>query len=257
VHGDPARLRQCVDNLVSNALKASGRGMTVTVCVERRGDDICLIVADDGIGLRAEDLPRVFETFVQGDDWRHRGLGLGLSIVQRLVELHGGNVHAESDGPGSGARFVISLPPAPASSQAADIDAVAAPPVLPGVVLVVDDEVDNSRALQYLLRLEGFAVHTAADGLAALAVAADTRPDVVLCDLGLPEPMDGFDVAARLRVMFGANVHLCAYSGYGSRADVDRSLGAGFDAHITKPGTPAQIVAEIRKGLARLDALRH
>ena len=121
-----------------------------------------------------------------------------------------------------------------------------------GRVLIVDDEPDNSGALQFLLQLEGFAAFTAADGPAAIDTAARERPDVVLCDLGLPEPMDGFEVARRLRAMLGDAVHLCAYSGYGAPADIARAHAAGFDAHITKPGAPLAIVAEIRQGLARV-----
>ncbi len=254
VHGDPARLRQCVDNLVSNALKASSAGMTVTVTVQVDDTHAEVVVADEGIGLAPESLASVFETFVQGEDWRNRGLGLGLSIVQRLVELHGGDVRAESAGPGHGARFIVRLPRVAGQvlPEDAPATAAAAAEAAAGVVLVVDDEADNSHALQYLLQLEGFDAHVADDGAAALATAAAVKPDVVLCDLGLPEPMDGYEVARRLRAMFGESVHLCAYSGYGSQADIDRSLAEGFDAHITKPGTPSAILAEIRAGLARL-----
>jgi PAS domain S-box-containing protein len=257
VNGDPSRIRQCVDNLVSNAIKASAPGMRVHVSA-RVGERFAeIIVRDEGVGIDSDALGTIFLPFSQADGWRNRGLGLGLSIVSKLVELHGGSVWGDSAGRHRGATFGIRLPLA--SGRAPSPAAEAATPAEPapvGKVLIVEDETDNAVALQYLLALEGHDVSVAEDGVSALSLAASLLPDVVICDLGLPPPLDGLEVATRLRAARGADIHLCAYSGYGSQDDIARSLAAGFDAHLTKPATPRAIAAEILRGLARVRATR-
>ncbi|WP_176693258.1 PAS domain S-box protein [Arenimonas terrae] len=260
VNGDPSRIRQCVDNLVSNAIKASMPGMRVHVSTRVAERFAEIIVRDEGVGIEQDAKATIFLPFSQADDWRNRGLGLGLSIVSKLVELHGGSVWVDSDGRHCGATFGIRLPVAKGGAAAS-----AAPPAdeparsaesLVGKVLIVEDETDNAVALQYLLALEGHDVSVAEDGVAAIALAESLRPDVVICDLGLPPPLDGLQVAKRLRAARGDDIHLCAYSGYGSREDVARSLAAGFDTHLTKPATPRAIAAEILRGLGRVMASR-
>ena len=256
VEGDPTRVRQCVDNLVSNAIKASAPGMRVSVKAGVVGRFAEIVVKDEGVGIDEDARSTIFLPFSQADDWRSRGLGLGLSIVSRLVELHGGSVWVESAGRDMGSTFGIRLPlaSAHAAAPASEPRQAEIGEALTGKVLIVDDETDNAVALQYLLALEGHDVYVAEDGIAALAAAETTQPDVVICDLGLPPPMHGLEVAARLRARFGDRLHLCAYSGYGSQEDVARSLAAGFDAHLTKPGTPRAIAAEVRRGLVRVSA---
>ena len=257
VNGDPSRIRQCVDNLVSNALKASAPGMRVRVST-RTGERFAeIVVSDEGVGIEEEALTTIFLPFSQGHDWVNRGLGLGLSIVSRLVELHGGSVWVDSSGRHQGATFGIRLPLASgARLPAAPAREPSRPPSTMGKVLVVDDEIDNAVALQYLLALEGHDVSVAEDGVAAIALAETQQPDVVICDLGLPPPLDGYQVAERLRALRGGDLHLCAYSGYGSPQDIARSLASGFDTHLTKPATPKAIAAEVRRGLERVMASR-
>lgn len=253
VNGDPTRIRQCIDNLVSNAIKASDVGMRVHVRVRVGDRHAEILVQDEGVGIEADSLSSIFLPFSQADDWRSRGLGLGLSIVSKLVELHGGSVWVESDGRDKGATFGIRLP-------LAEDNALSDPAPVPaedrivrlGKVLIVDDEVDNAVALQYLLALEGHEVSVAEDGPSALVLAETLQPEVVICDLGLPHPMSGFDVAVSLRESRGDSIHLCAYSGYGAREDIEKSLASGFNAHITKPGSPRTIADEVARGLARV-----
>lgn len=257
VQGDATRLRQCVDNLVSNAVKASSAGMRVRII--SRGDARYseVLVQDEGIGIEESARATLFLPFSQAAEWSHRGLGLGLSIVSTLVELHGGSVWADSAGPHRGATFGIRLPRLHAGAAAAPTPAPAAlGEARTGTVVIVDDELDNAIALQYLLAADGHEVHLAAEGPEALALADAVNPDVVICDLGLPHSMDGFEVARRLRARFGTAVYLCAYSGFGSAQDIAQSLHAGFDAHVTKPATPRAIAAEVQRGLQCVHARR-
>ena len=256
VTGDPSRIRQCVDNLVSNAIKASSGGMGVFV-ETRVGERFAeIIVRDEGVGIEEDALSTIFLPFSQGDEWRNQGLGLGLSIVSKLVELHGGSVWAESRGRNQGSTFGIRLPLADSKPPARPAPVEMPPEALVGRVLIVDDETDNAVALQYLLALDGHDVFVAEDGVAALALAESVQPDVVICDLGLPPPLHGLEVARHLRQARGDGIHLCAYSGYGAREDVQRSLASGFDAHLTKPGTPRSIADEVARGLARVKRSR-
>lgn len=255
VQGDPTRIRQCIDNLVSNAIKASAHNMKVRVRARLDGRFAEIVVMDEGVGVEEDARATIFLPFSQADEWRNRGLGLGLSIVSRLVELHGGSVWVESAGRNMGATFGVRLPLASPRQAAPKADATLLPASpLTGKILIVDDETDNAVALQYLLALDGHDVYVAEDGIAALAMAESIVPDVVICDVGLPPPMNGLEVAGRLRARFGSAVHLCAYSGYGSQDDIARSLAAGFDAHLTKPGTPSAIAAEVQRGLGRAAA---
>ena len=239
VDGDPARLEQVVNNLLDNALKYTPPGGRVTVTTERTGEAALLRVRDTGQGIRTDLLGRVFDLFVQEPqslDRSRGGLGLGLALVKRLVELHGGSVAAWSAGPGQGSEFTIRLPAvaaAEAAPGAAGPDA--RPPVSPRRVLVVEDSPDARHSLRLLLELAGHQVETSDDGPSGLAKGRAFRPDVALIDLGLPG-MDGYAVARELRRHPETRgVRLVAVTGYGQAEDRRRALEAGFDLHVTKP----------------------
>jgi PAS domain S-box-containing protein len=246
---DVARVRQIADNLVSNALKATGRGGRVQVAARREGESRVLAVRDDGAGIAAAIVERMFEPFVQGADWRDRGLGLGLAVVSQLTLLHGGEVRA-FNAPEGGACFEVRLPSgnAEAMPTAASPDAVTA--IGQGRVLVVDDVVDHANALAMLLRASGFEAEAVYSGDEAVRFAQHTRCDAVICDIGLPEPWNGHRVAEFLRRNWPGSALLIAYSGLGAPADVAASLAAGFDAHLVKPTRPAEILARLHEGLA-------
>jgi signal transduction histidine kinase/ActR/RegA family two-component response regulator len=250
VRGDATRLAQVVDNLLTNATKYSHDGGSIEVMVAGEpgpaGDVAVLTVSDDGIGIEPELLPHVFELFEQGKralDRTQGGLGVGLTLVQRLVGLHGGEVRASSEGAGRGARFQVRLPcvepvqaDAPAPAVAASPDDAPIPQAAVGRrVLVVDDNADVVETTSMLLTLSGHQVRSARDGQQALACALEFAPEVVLLDIGLPQ-MDGYEVARRLRVMPQTRTALLiALTGYGQQGDRARGQAAGFDGHLLKP----------------------
>jgi PAS domain S-box-containing protein len=247
---DVARVRQIADNLVSNALKATGRGGRVQVAASRDAGLCVLRVCDNGAGIPAAIAERMFEPFVQDSEWRDRGLGLGLAVVSQLTALHGGEVRA-GNAPGGGACFEVRLPPGSAAAMpAAPPPPVAAVAPGQGRVLVVDDVVDHANALATLLRASGFEADAVYSGDEAVRFAQHTRCDAVICDIGLPEPWNGHRVAEFLRRNWPRSSLLIAYSGLGTPADVAASLAAGFDAHLLKPTRPAEILARLRDGLA-------
>jgi PAS domain S-box-containing protein len=236
VDADPTRLVQVVGNLLGNALKFTLRGGHVDLVLQRRAEMAEILVRDDGVGIAPEMLGRLFEPFTQAPqslDRTRGGLGLGLAMVKGLAELHAGAVEAKSAGAGRGATFVVRLPLVPAPAVAAAL------PVRPRAesrrVLVVEDNVDAADALRDLLELDGHEAQVAYDGPAGIARARQFRPEIVLCDIGLPE-MDGYEVARQLRADpdLGRS-YLVALSGYASVGDRERSLAAGFDCHVAKP----------------------
>jgi signal transduction histidine kinase/CheY-like chemotaxis protein len=239
LEGDLTRLAQVLANLLNNAAKYTDAGGHIWLSAEREGGTVVLRVRDSGIGIPTEVLPHIFDLFAQADRSLARsegGLGIGLTLVKRLVELHGGTVAAHSDGPGRGSEFVVRLPvlrgarPAPPPAAGA-----AAGPPPRRRVLVVDDNADAGAGLALLLRMRGHEVATAADGPAALEAVRSFRPDVVLLDLGLPG-MDGYAVAERLRAETGpADLRLIALTGYGQEEDRGRTREAGFAEHLVKP----------------------
>ncbi|HXU88145.1 MAG TPA: ATP-binding protein, partial [Methylomirabilota bacterium] len=238
VEADETRLDQIVGNLVSNALKYTPAGGRVRVTVAPDGDSVLIGVEDTGIGVEPSLLPRIFDLFVQGAERLERsrgGLGIGLTLVRRLVELHGGTVAAVSPGTGRGTTFIVRLP-----RIAAPTDALA-PPSTDGdqrgglQVLVVEDNDDAREMMRHLLLLAGHTVREASDGSMGLAMALDAPPDVAIIDVGLPE-LDGFEVARRLRAdPRGRGVILIALTGYGQHETRARALEAGFDAFLVKP----------------------
>jgi CheY-like chemotaxis protein len=246
VQGDPVRLAQVVANLLNNAIKFTDPGGRIEVQVAAAGDArrAGVTVRDTGIGIDPETLPHVFEMFSQADRSLHRspgGLGLGLALVKGLIELHGGELRAASGGPGTGAEFQFELPQAPAADGPRD--AVADdPPVAPPLrILIVEDNRDAAETLRVLLELSRHQVVVAYAGAAALEAARLFRPEVVLCDLGLPG-MDGLAVARALHQdPAGAMARLIAMTGYGSEADQARSREAGFEQHLTKPVNPEEL----------------
>jgi signal transduction histidine kinase len=238
VDADETRLDQIIGNLVSNALKYTPAGGRVYVKVVSEGDSAVISVEDTGIGVEPSLLPRVFDLFVQGEERLERsrgGLGVGLTLVRRLVELHGGTVAAVSAGPGRGSTFEVRLPrvepphvtPAPTSGPG--------PARIRLHVLVVEDNDDAREMMRHLLGMAGHAVRDAADGVAGLSMALAQPPDVAIIDVGLPG-LDGFEVARRLRTdPRGSGVTLIALTGYGQSETRARALEAGFDAFLVKP----------------------
>ncbi|MBA2239295.1 MAG: response regulator [Lysobacter sp.] len=239
VFGDPARLAQVFSNLITNAAKYSNPGSPITITARRCDDVVRVEVVDRGIGIDPQMLEGIFEMFQQqerGLDRSQGGLGLGLAIVRNLVVQHGGHVEALSEGHGQGSCFVVELPieAAPVRHIASgDIEAPA-PGHTPAAVLVVDDNADAASTLASVLRYAGFAVRTAGDGLSALRMAAEFRPDAALLDIGLPV-MDGYELARRLRAEYGSGIRLVAITGYGRESDRLLAEAAGFDAHLVKP----------------------
>jgi two-component system CheB/CheR fusion protein len=246
VVGDVARLEQVVNNLVDNALKYTPAGGDVSVATERAGDEAVLRVRDTGRGIAADVLARVFDLFVQEPQTLDRtrgGLGLGLTLVKRLVELHGGSVSAWSDGPGRGSEFVVRLParsaagaPAPAAGPGGRTA-----PAAPRRVLIVEDGDDARESLRLLLENAGHVVETAEDGPTGLSKLQAFHPEVALIDVGLPG-LDGYALARLAREHpETSDIRLVAVTGYGQAEDRRRALAAGFDLHLTKPVDPATL----------------
>ncbi len=236
VHGDPARLVQCVANVLTNAAKYTDRGGRIELEVHGDGADGVISVSDNGIGIPAELQPRVFDLFVQGErtlDRAQGGLGIGLSVVKRLVEMHGGRISVASGGSGQGSRFEIRLP---LLEHGAVADAKPRPiEVPPRRILVVDDNEDAANSLTMVLQLDGHEVECAYTGEAALERVATFVPDIALLDIGLPG-MSGYELAERMRALPGfERVHLVALTGYGQSEDRARALASGFDSHLVKP----------------------
>ncbi len=240
VRADPVRLSQVLSNLIHNACKFSDPGQPVAISAKKSSGWIVISVRDHGIGFSPEDRDRLFEMFAQLDPSLSRsrgGLGVGLSIVRRLVEMHGGRVEASSDGPGKGSEFRVSLPEnALSASTAAPFLRSPAPAPLPGRrILVVDDNADSASSLATLLELSGNEVRMAHDGLEAVRLAEEFEPDVVLLDIGLPG-IDGYEAARRIRALpRGRTTLLVAVTGWGQSEDRKRSQQAGFDHHMVKP----------------------
>ena len=258
VHGDVTRLTQVVGNVIANAAKYTEPRGRIRVSAERQGDQIQIRVTDSGIGIAADMLPGVFEMFTQDRqalDRAQGGLGLGLTIARSLVRLHDGTIEARSDGRGKGSEFIITLPAlahdAAAASQEAGRRLRVGARTL-GRVLVVDDNVDGARLTASALGTVGLEARTAFDGPSALALASSFRPDVILLDLGLPV-MDGFDVARQLREQSpdAGRPMLVAITGYGQASDRERTLSAGFDAHVVKPVDLHELVALLERLLSR------
>ncbi len=239
---DLTRLAQVFSNLLNNAAKFTDRGGSVTLTAAREQAEAVVTVKDNGIGIAPGHLGRIFDMFSQvgsSMERSHGGLGIGLSLVRRLVELHGGRVEARSKGSGRGSEFIVRLPVMPAAAEPAAAVAKAATAGAHGLrILVVDDNLDAAVALSALLEMMGNETRMVHDGLAAVAAAADWRPDVVLLDIGLPG-LNGYEAARRIREhAAGARMVLCALTGWGQDGDRLKSRDAGFDHHLVKPVDP-------------------
>jgi CheY-like chemotaxis protein/anti-sigma regulatory factor (Ser/Thr protein kinase) len=267
VEGDPVRLEQVVSNLLHNAVKYTPPGGSIAVSVRCEDGEALVQVRDDGIGIAPEMLPTIFEPFTQVESSRSRsqgGLGLGLPLVRRLAELHGGRVTAASRGPDTGSEFTVRLPARaepPASARAEEVER------WPGErrrdrpsglhILIVEDNLDGRETLRDLLEIWGHRVELAADGREGLEKALAEPPDVALIDIGLPG-MDGNEVARRIREGsaggggLGRSVPcLIAMTGYGQPEDRQRALEAGFDAYMVKPVDPTALTRLIDEVCAR------
>ena len=251
VLGDGTRLQQVQANLLSNASKYSPEGAGVTFALARDGDEAVIRVWDNGQGIEPEMLPRIFDLFVQGEQSLARsqgGLGIGLTLLRSLVELHHGRVDAQSEGAGRGSTFTVTLPLAPVSAIRGNAAADAPRPVRS--VVLVEDQPDARRMMQLLLEAEGIQVHLAENGLEGARLIERARPDLAIVDLGLPV-MSGYDLARRVRQNRQlAGVRLVALSGYGQDSDIQAALAAGFDEHLTKPPDPDRLDALLGRDTA-------
>jgi CheY-like chemotaxis protein len=238
VDADTTRLAQVFANLLNNAAKFTPRMGNIWLNVARSGDEIVVSVRDDGVGIPRDMLPRVFDMFTQVDrslDRSQGGLGIGLSLVKGLVELHGGRVEAHSSGSGTGSEFLVSLPgiQQPAGKRTSGRDK--AKKIAGRRVLVVDDNLDAAKSLALLLANMGNETQAVYDGSTALTVGAAFRPDLVLLDIGMPK-LDGYDTARRIRrEPWGSDVTLVAVTGWGHEDARRKSRDAGFDYHTVKP----------------------
>ncbi len=241
--GDPTRLSQALGNLLQNAIKFTNQEGRVTVRLAERGDSAELTVEDTGVGMDPEILARLFQPFSQADQTLDRsrgGLGLGLALVKGLVEMHGGSVEAESGGGGRGSALTLRLPlqareSAPAPGEAATPEAKTLR------ILIIEDNQDAADSLQILLELSGHRAEVAYTGKDGLDASRRLPPQVVLCDIGLPGGMNGYDVARGLRAEL-PGIHLIALTGYAQEEDQRRAMEAGFDRHLTKPVDPTALI---------------
>jgi PAS domain S-box-containing protein len=255
LEADPVRLTQVFTNLLSNASKYTPRGGDITVRAETNDGWVIVRVRDTGIGIPPDKLSQIFGTFARVrssvDDEEPRGLGIGLALVRRVVDLHGGSVVADSDGDGRGSEFVVRLPARPHARREHGVERALAPDAQgriatsqprgsssrPRRVVVVDDNVDAAETLETLLSLGGIETRVAHDGLEAIHTAAEFRPDAMVVDIGLPK-LDGHAVAKRLRAEpWAAGLRLIALSGWAQESDRQKSRDAGFDVHLAKPVT--------------------
>jgi len=246
---DPTRLEQILTNLLDNAAKYTPPKGQIAVMASRDENDVVLRVRDTGVGISSEMLPRVFDLFAQADPslaHSQGGLGIGLTLVRRLVELHGGTVTAHSEGLGQGTEIVVRLPlgspshtpPAPATKQRVG---------RARHILVIEDNPDAREMLRVALEVDGHRVDVAEDGPLGVEMARSSRPDVVLVDIGLPG-LNGYEVAKQVRALFGRHVRLIAVTGYGRPEDRSRTEAAGFDAHLTKPVSSERIAEALEGG---------
>jgi two-component system CheB/CheR fusion protein len=255
VEGDDVRLTQVLSNLLNNAAKFTPAGGEIEIRVARDDGQALVEVIDNGIGIEAHRLEEVFEMFAQAQTKAHGGtpgLGIGLAVVRSLVELHGGSVAAFSAGLGQGTRVRVALPLAPDSMPAGAMpdpvaDGAAAGAKAPLEVLLADDNVDAADLLAEFLSMQGYTVHTAYDGRAAIALAARVRPQVLVLDIGMPGAT-GYEIAEWTRQQtWGAQATLVAVTGWGQDLDGDRALRSGFDVRLVKPVDMDQLLRAITK----------
>jgi len=240
LHADPTRLAQIVGNLLNNAHKFTDVGGRISVAVERQGAEVVIRVTDTGVGIAAEHLAGIFDMFTQVEsslDRSRTGLGIGLTLVKTLVEMHGGTVKAHSEGPGRGSEFVVRLPVLLGAPESPPVAAphLEAAPLIRRRVLIVDDNRDAAEWLATLLSLSGHETHVALDGEQAVKAAERLLPDAILLDIGLPR-VDGYEVCRRIRQQpWGRDLMIVALTGWGQEEDRQKSREAGFNTHLVKP----------------------
>jgi two-component system CheB/CheR fusion protein len=249
VQGDATRLEQVVSNLLTNAVKYTEPGGRITVALEREKENALIRITDNGVGISPDLLPYIFDLFVQAErslDRTQGGLGLGLTLVRRLVGLQGGTVEAKSQGLKKGSEFIVRLPMVTGVEVALPVTPpVAAQKGPERRILVIEDNVDAAKTTRMLLELQGHEVQIASGGLSGIEAAQNFKPEVILLDIGLPG-MDGYEVARRLRKLPETKkILLIALSGYGQAEDLRKSKEAGFDHHLVKPADINQIEALI------------
>jgi two-component system, sensor histidine kinase len=251
VHGDPSRLEQIVSNLLDNAVKYTPPGGRVELSIVADGRDALLAIRDTGVGIPRDALPFIFDLFVQANQTSARaegGLGVGLTIVKRLVELHGGTISVSSAGPNQGSEFIVRLPRLPNAAVESQLSEAAGFSSRARQIVIIEDNRDYRVGLRLLLESWGHRVQEAASGTEGLELVYRARPEIVLVDLGLPG-LDGYAVARALRSAPGCGeIVLVAITGYGRAADHRRSKDAGFDAHLTKPVSPHELAEVLRLG---------
>jgi signal transduction histidine kinase len=252
VEGDQTRLVQVIANILHNAAKFMDPGGRIRLTARRDGHDAVIRIADSGIGIAPEQMPKIFELFTQVHSKTERaegGLGIGLALVRQLTEMHGGTVTVHSEGVGRGAEFTVRLPVMTPHVAGLDVAGLTnrsrevgpVPDIAPQRILVADDNHDAAEALSLQLQFAGHDVRTTHDGVEALEVAKTFDPDIVLLDLGMPK-MDGYETARQLRLRSGGRrLSLIALTGWGQQQDRDRTADAGFDAHLVKPVAEAQL----------------
>ena len=240
VQGDFTRLAQAFVNLLNNAVKYTERGGHIWVSAAVDDSQAAVTVTDTGIGIEPDLLPRIFDMFVQIDQDSNRprsGLGIGLVLAKRLIELHDGHIEGRSEGPGAGTTFTVHLP---LTTTAGEADRRAGPArrvSLPCRVLVAEDIPDAAEMMRLMIESMGHDVRVASDGVQAVAMAEQFDPQIALLDIGMPR-MDGFEAARRIRAALGSRVLLVALTGWGQEKDERRAYAAGFDRHVTKPAEP-------------------
>jgi CheY-like chemotaxis protein len=245
VFADRTRLAQVLANLLNNSAKYTNPGGDIELIVEAQGSDVLVRVRDNGMGIAPDKLTNIFDMFSQVEGAIERsqgGLGVGLNLVRRLVEMHGGRVEAYSDGPGKGSEFSVRLSvvltAGPEHKQILG-DSVSGRSRFR--ILIVDDNQDSAKSLAMLLAINGHETRTARDGLEAVEAAKSFRPDVAILDIGLPK-LNGYDVCRSIRAQpWGADMTIIALSGWGRDEDKSRSREAGFDLHLVKPVDPAEL----------------
>jgi CheY-like chemotaxis protein len=249
VQADATRLAQVFANLLNNSARYSPPGSEISITLASEGRHAVVSVSDNGVGIPPSMLPRIFDMFVQLEQSGPReGLGVGLTLVKQLVELHGGRVEASSPGVGQGSTFKVFLPladsPPPALPQQSGVEAA---PTYRARILVADDNRDAADTLSLILQLDGHEVRTAYDGVEALRVAEQFAPQIALLDIGMPN-LNGYQTAKRIREQsWGSSILLVALTGWGQEQDRRQATEAGFNCHLVKPGDPQKITALIEQ----------